>query len=295
MLENQNVSAFLQWDTVPDLKDPIMVVGFHGWSDAGSVSSDTLVYLNDTQQPQVVASLSEEPFINYALDRPLAEIRAGLIRRIEPMEAKIKCWVNPEPNHDLILFLGKEPHYRWLFYSSVLVEAMRRLRVTRVFTIGGVQDTISHSASPVMSIVGSSDSTMTEITSLDAGIQRADYEGPISIHTTILRACSDAGIPAVSLWGHVPAYLQKNPRQVSRMVNVLNRSVGMECPVEVLTRQSIEMDRKIDEALAKDPNLRQFVESIEGRDESLSPSRGEDNIIRLNDFLRRDSSKDPQS
>jgi proteasome assembly chaperone (PAC2) family protein len=295
MFENKNYSAFLQWERIPDLKDPVMVVGFHGWSDAGNVSSDTLVYLNDTQQPQNLASLSEEPFINYALDRPLAEIQEGVVRQVEPMEAKIKYWVNPEPNHDLILFLGKEPHYRWLVYSSLLVDVMRRLRVTQLFTIGGVQDTISHSASPVMSIVGSSDSAIEEIINLDAGIQLANYEGPISIHTCILQACSDEGISAVSLWGHVPAYLQKNPRQVSRMVNILNRSVGMECPVEVLTRKSIELDRRIDEALAKDPNLRQFVESIEGRDESLSRSKGEDNIIRLNDFLRRDSNKDPQS
>ncbi|MBI5248783.1 MAG: hypothetical protein HY912_04750, partial [Desulfomonile tiedjei] len=70
------------------------------------------------------------------------------------------------------------------------------------------------------------------------------------------------------------------------------RLVGMRCPLDILEQKSMELDRKINEALSKDPNLKQFVESIEGN-RPRGDSTSEDNIIRLNDFLKRDHPKEP--
>jgi hypothetical protein len=77
------------------------------------------------------------------------------------------------------------------------------------------------------------------------------------------------------------------------MVDVLNDAVGMECPTEDLNRKSIELDRKVDEILGRDPNLKQFVESIEEHEDSITSEKAHDNIIRLNDFIRRDSHREP--
>jgi len=128
---------------------------------------------------------------------------------------------------------------------------------------------------------------------VDGTIQLAQYHGPISIHSCLVKRCMEAGVEAVSLWGHVPAYLQKNPRVVTRIVTILNRAVGMECPVETLRHQSVELDRKLQEALSRDPNLRQLVESLEN-EEPGEKSPGEEKVIRLNDFVRRDVRKDPE-
>ncbi len=100
---------------------------------------------------------------------------------------------------------------------------------------------------------------------------------------------------AATLWGHVPAYLQRSPRVVYKLITILNKAVGMKCPVQILRQQSIELDRKISEALAKDPGLRQFVESIEEKRSQKEPSSSDDKIIHMNDFLRRDPKKDPEA
>lgn len=295
MWDRVDYPKYLRWDAIPELKDPIMVLGFHGWSDAGNISSDTLQYVTQTQRAQSIGSLSDEPFINFTLDRPLAEVKDGLIRHVDPMVTKLQCWINGTGNHDVVFMLGKEPHFNWFLYSGLLLYAMRRLGVTRCFTIGGVQDTISHSSNPVISVVASSPKEIEEVMDIEPGIQPAEYSGPISIHSSVLNACMEEDMPAVSLWGHVPAYLQKNPRQVARMVKIINKTADMDCPVDILMKKSIELDRKIDEALAKDPNLKQFVETIEGKQESGIESDREDKIVRLNDFLRRDSHRDPDS
>ena len=76
------------------------------------------------------------------------------------------------------------------------------------------------------------------------------------------------------------------------MITILNQAVGMKCPVDALRQKSIEMDRKIDEALGRDPSLKQFVETIEQK-EDTETSSGDDKVIRLNHFVRRDK-KDPE-
>jgi proteasome assembly chaperone (PAC2) family protein len=269
-----------------------MVAGFHGWSNAGNVSTDTLHYLRDCLHPTPVATLSDEGFVNYTVDRPVARISGGAIEEMDPTEGQFSAWINTEGDRDLVLFLGKEPHFHWVEYSRIFVEIMRRLNVARVYTIGGVQDTISHSSPVVVTIVGSFPHVMAESLEIEQSLRPADYHGPVSIHSFLVKSCMESGIEALSLWGHVPAYLQRSPRLVAKMVTVLNRAAGMECPVDALRQKSIELDRKIDEALGRDPGLKQFVETMEQK-EDMETSSGDEKVIRLNQFLRRDK-KDPE-
>jgi proteasome assembly chaperone (PAC2) family protein len=285
--------SYIEWGNVPELRTPVLIAGFLGWSDAGSVSTDTIQYLIEALQPIEVATVSDEPFVIYTLDRPVAQIEDGIIHELEPMSSGLHAWTNPAAGRDVVLFLGKEPHHCWLTYSSVVLDIVRKLHVKQLYTIGGVQDTISHSAPPIVTVVGSSPPMVERALKFDVQVRAADYYGPISIHSCLIKACMEAGIDALSLWGHVPAYLQKNPRVVSKLVSILNKAVGMQCPVDILVQKSIELDRKINEALAKDPNLKDLVERIEEKDDSRSPSAAGDKVIRLNDFLRRDPHKDP--
>jgi proteasome assembly chaperone (PAC2) family protein len=286
-----SISSHFSWTCIPELRNPYLVVGFHGWSNAGSVSSDTLQYLKESLQPTLVATLSDEGFVNFSVDRPVARISGGTILEIEPMAGQFFAWTNADGERDLLIFLGKEPHFNWMAYSRIFVEFMHHLNVGRLYTIGGVQDTVSHASPVLVTMVGSFPHVAAEYAKTEHGLRPAEYHGPISIHSYLVKTCMDAGIEALSLWGHVPAYLQRSPRLVARMVSILNDAVGMECPVDALRQKAIELDRKIDEALGRDPGLKQFVETIEQKEDSETSSSDE-NVIRLNQFLRRDK-KDP--
>ena len=287
-------SSHLNWLQVPQLRDPYLVAGFYGWSNAGSVSTDTLRYLKEAAEPITFASLSDEGFLNYSLDRPIAHIQDGVILDMEPPETEVAYWTNPEGDQDVILLLGKEPHVHWIEYAENVLEIATRLRVARLYTIGGVQDTVSHLAPPVISVVASTTGVLESTLRFDKVIRPADYHGPVSIHSFLIKFCREAGLEAASLWGHVPAYLQRSPRVVYKLITILNKAVGMKCPVQILRQQSIELDRKIGEALAKDPSLRQFVESLEEKRSGDDASSSDDKIIHMNDFLRRDPRKDPE-
>jgi proteasome assembly chaperone (PAC2) family protein len=281
--------ASIQWeDNVGELRDPYLVVGFLGWSDAGAISSDTLHYLTDVLRPRRVATISCEPFLNYTLERPVAQIEDGIIHDVESPVIEINVWKNPEGDHDVVLMLGKEPHYAWMTFTSTVAAVMEQLGVKHLFTVGGVQDAISHTALPTVSVVGSSPEAVERAVQLDDSVQTADYYGPISIHSCLVRTCMELGIQAISLWGHTPTYLQKNPRLVARIVELVARAIGFKCTVGPLRQKAAELDRKISEALARDPDLRQLVEAIEEKHRARRDPNGDDNIIRLNDFVRRD-------
>ncbi len=285
--------AYIRWDHTPELNHPYCVVGYHGWSNAGSVATDTIDHLWEQLRPEVFAGLNHEPFLNFTLDRPIVSVQSGLLQSPAPIEADIACWKNPNGDHDLVLIGAREPHFNWMLYGRVLVDLLSRAGVVRVYTLGGVQDTISHAIAPIISVVASRTPVLVETLATNTSLRAADYEGPGSIHSYVVHAASIQGMDAISLWGHVPPYLQNNPRVVARMVDVLNDAVGMECPTEDLNRKSIELDRKVDEILGRDPNLKQFVESIEEHEDSITSEKAHDNIIRLNDFIRRDSHREP--
>lgn len=287
-------ASHLSWDHKPELKEPYAVAGFHGWSNAGSVSSDTLEHLIAEIKPTVFATISHEPFIDYALDRPVAEIENGLIHEMEPQYVELQYWKNTKGLHDVVFLLAKEPHYGWLGYSQIILDVMTELGVKRLYTVGGVQDNISHTAPLLISVVASSPAMIAETVRPEFGLRAAEYYGPISIHSLLVKTCGEAGIDCVSYWGHVPAYLQKNPRLVARLITLFNEAVGMRCPVQALKQKALELDKRLHEALLRDPNLRRFVETVEPEGGSDEEPTDSEKVIRLNDFLHRGSHDDPK-
>ncbi len=286
------MSSNLKWLEVPELRDPYFIAGFYGWSNAGNVSSDTVAYLKEFLQPRAFATLSGEAFVNFTLDRPVGHIEDGIVLHLESLTTELMYWTNSEGERDLVLLLDKEPHANWWTYAGIIGDVVQALGVKRLYTLGGVQDTMSHSAPALVSVVGSSPYVVDGAVRLDEGIEAANYYGPVSIHSYLVKTSVAAGIEAVSLWGHVPAYLQRSPKVVAKLVTILNKAVGMNCPIQILQQQSVDLDRKINEAIARDPSLRQMVESVEDQKRTMESSSSGDKVIRLNDFLRRDLNKD---
>ncbi len=291
-MNQASISSKLTWLEKPDLREPYLIVGFYGWSNAGNVSSDTVAHLQESLKPRAFATLNDEEFINHALNRPIGHIENGIVLHLESLTTELSYWNNLEGDRDIALFLGKEPHTNWRGYAQIILELIRKLSIKRLYTVGGVQDTISHSAPVLISVVGSSSHLVNGIIKSSGGIEPANYYGPVSIHSYLVKMSIDEGIDAISLWGHVPAYLQRSPRVVKKLVSILNKAVGMNCPTQSLQQQSMDLDRKINEAIAKDPSLREMIDSIEDKKSVDEPSSNGNKVIRLNDFLHRDPNKD---
>ena len=95
---------------------------------------------------------------------------------------------------------------RWRRFCAELVGAFGDLNAEMVVLLGALLADSPHTR-PVPVTTGASDP------GLAAGLRASpsDYKGPTGITGVLQHECTEAGIPAVSLWAAVPHYVAQPP------------------------------------------------------------------------------------
>src|SRR5207302_8764270 len=101
----------------------------------------------------------------------------------------------PRAPRDLVLVQGVEPALRWKAFCSHIVDLAEALGVQLVVTLGALLADVPHSRPVAMTGHASDPSLMTRL-----GIHTSSYEGPTGIVGVLHSACSEAGLPSVTLW-----------------------------------------------------------------------------------------------
>ncbi|MFZ9602196.1 MAG: PAC2 family protein, partial [Ilumatobacteraceae bacterium] len=58
------------WDAVPNLRDPVLVIALRGWFDAAGAATAALEWCLDDRAVTVVASIDPDPFFDFTHERP---------------------------------------------------------------------------------------------------------------------------------------------------------------------------------------------------------------------------------
>jgi proteasome assembly chaperone (PAC2) family protein len=132
---------------------------------------------------------------------------------------------------------------------------------------------------------------------IQAGLGLTEYSGPISIHTFILDAAKKRNLKAISLWGHVPHYLQA--RNVKVVCSVLKRLMDLtkiEIDLSELEKVGDYFDQQVNHLVEEDPKLKEVISKLEevykraekipwppGREEGVK----EDKVVYIQAFLKR--------
>lgn len=277
----------------PVLNQPYLIAGFEGWPNAAEVSSFCLQHLIDLLKAKKFASIPTEPFCQISSNRPVAIIKEG--RLLELNLPHNHFYYSSDPmGRDLILFSGIEPHLRWDLFSDLFLGLCQRFGVCRLFTLGGTYDYIPHTHPTVVSALFNQEELREGI--LSAGLNLTEYTGPISIHTFLLEAARKRGLPAISLWGHAPQYLQaRNIKVVYGVLKKLNALMGLEMDLSRLESASNYFECQIDDLVQKDPKLQEIIQRLEeayqksGRAFSFGKKEEskEDKVVYIQAFLRR--------
>lgn len=72
----------IELDDLPELRDPLMIVAFEGWNDAGEAASDAVAHLTVMWDAEAVAALDPEDYYDFQVNRPRAILDDGQ-RRIQ--------------------------------------------------------------------------------------------------------------------------------------------------------------------------------------------------------------------
>jgi proteasome assembly chaperone (PAC2) family protein len=261
----------LRWERRPDgLRAPALVCAFKGWNDAGEAATSAVSFMGASLEAARFATIDPEQFVDFQATRPQVKLVEGHTRAIEWPEWEVYEARVPRAPRDLVILTGPEPSYRWREFCAQVVELSEAIGVQLVVTLGALLADVPHSR-PVAVTAFASDPGLVE----RLGLQPPTYEGPTGIVGVLQNACSEAGMPAASLWAAVPHYVAvaPNPKGALAILRRLESLVGVTVDASELESAAADYERQVSRAVELDPEVQAFVERLErAADEEEGPT-----------------------
>ena len=261
-------------------KDPIMVIAFAGWNDAGGASTWAIRSLIEKTIATEILTFDSEEFYDFSRERPTVHLDG---------ESRFLSWpkntISLSNDGSLLLMEGVEPQLNWkTFTQNILAEAQNH-NVSMIITLGSLLAEVPHSR-PVL-IHGVSENTEINRT---YGLQTSSYEGPTGIIGVINQLSTDAGIPNMSFWATVPNYVAgaESPKAALALIEKLKTTLNLSLNTTDLEIASSAYERQINQIIEGDPDTSKYVDELEdnydaGDYEVASP---EDFVKDVENFLR---------
>lgn len=276
--------AGLQWIDRPVLSDPVALLAFAGWGDAGESASQAAITFLEELDSELVAIIDPDDHFDFQVRRPVVEIDSSGTRSILWPENELHVVRGGE--RDLVVVLGEEPHYRWKAFTANVVEALRTLGVGQAVSVGAFIGQVAHTL-PVP-LIGSSNRPDRLA---GHGLLPSGYEGPTGILGVLTQALGHAGIDVVSVWAAVPHYLsnQEYPPATEALAIKASELLGISITIDELTLATRQFLSTVDEAIAANSDLVRYVQRLEEEADQDDLEGTVQLVEEIEDFLRDQS------
>lgn len=273
-----------QW---PVLRDPVLIVAFAGWNDAGQAATQAVKHLQRTWRAQEFASIDPETFYDFTETRPLVEMTVGGERSIRWPRNRFFAAQLPSQERDAVLLIGNEPQLRWRTFCSHIMEVAGRVHASTLVAVGALLADVPHTMPPV--ITGSAWGPQSAGALQRVQARVSSYEGPTGIVGVLTDAWKITGRPGYSLWGSAPHYISAspNPQVALALVRSVATLLQMRVPVDLLATEAEAFTHRVDEALADNEEARDYVRLLEEQHaHGEPPPAGPELLSELEEFLR---------
>ena len=274
-------------DELPVLRTPTLLMAFAGWNDASSAATTAASFIAQEMGGRRFARINSDIFYNFQDMRPLVTLDERGMRKITwPANAFYACRT-PNLDHDLVVFLGVEPHLQWNHFTRLILHMVRQLDVRVAVTLGALLADVYHGAK--VRITGSS--TNAEL-GTRLGLRASRYEGPTGIVGILNNLFRDENLPAVSVWANTPHYVNvsPNPKAALALIERMSDFLSLAFDVSSLVSGAREFEEKVNQALASNQAVRDYVEQLRLRSsEEEEPGElpsGEELARELERYLR---------
>ena len=282
----------IELDGVPELIDPVMILAFEGWNDAGDAASDALTHLADVWSARPIGELDPEEFYDFQVNRPHVVIGDDGARTIRWPATRVTIARVPGAGRDAVLVHGVEPSMRWRSFCNELLVLAADLGVEMVVTLGALLADTPHTRPiPVTGTV--TDPALATTLNLET----SHYEGPTGIVGVLQAACGRIGLPAVSVWAAVPHYVATppSPKATLALLRRIEDLLDVTVPLGELPEDARAGERGVDELAAEDAEIGEYVQTLEqARDTADLPEASGDAIAEeFERYLRRRTDEGP--
>ena len=269
----------LIWERRPAFERPVIVAAFRGWNDAGRAASGAVTHLRESWEAERFASIDPEEFFDFQATRPEVRLVDGETREIEwPANELLLARAG---GRDVILLDGTEPNTRWRTFCGAVASVARDSSAERFLALGAFLADVPH-RSPVP-LIGS---LIDPVERDRLGLLPSNYEGPTGITGVISSTLSAEGLRSESLWAAVPHYApDDDPKAALALARTAASVLGVSADLSELFPAADEWEREVDEVVAGNDNLTQYVSELEEAEASEAPS-GDEIAAEVERFLR---------
>jgi len=273
----------VDWARRPELRQPVALLAFSGWGDAGEASTSAAEHLIATLEGDAFARIDPDEFFDFQTRRPEVELIDGGVRSLNWPRNEFHALHHADG--DLVVLLGEEPQLRWRQFGDAVTGVLAEVGVRRVLLLGAFLGQVPHTLQ--VPLVGSS----PDPDLLGAhGVGSSKYEGPTGIVGILTQQLAEQGFTSMSVWAAVPHYLssQTYPPAVYALVRKSLSILGLSLDTTDLAADAAEFRLSVDAALATNEELSQYVKKLEAAvtDEDATIDPGSDLVEEIERFLR---------
>ena len=250
----------MHWERRPKLRRPALVCSFKGWNDAAESATTALGFMASRFGAERFGAIDPEEFFDFQVTRPTVRLTEGVTRVIEWPELELSSARPAEGKRDVVFLTGAEPNLRWKTFSTTVVDVARELGVDMVVSLGALLADVPHTR-PVQITGIAADAALSE----RLGFTATRYEGPTGIVGVVQDAATKAGMLAASLWAPVPHYVATvpSPKATLALLGRLQDLLEVSIDMTDLEEAAVDYERRLDEAVASEPEVRMLVERLE--------------------------------
>ena len=278
----------------PNLNDCVVIAAWAGWPDAAESATRAVKELSRQLKAVKFATIDPEEFYVFTEHRPSIANRSGGRRVLEWPSNEIFYFKPTDGDRGILLIVGEEPDLRWRSYTGYIASVAKANNASLLITVGALLDSVPHTRPP--RVMGTTTNDGVPAGYPEVKYPRPNYEGPSGITSATIDAFSQRDIPAISIWGHAPHYLQVtyNPTITIAILKELQKFIPVPLEFDALEEQAKEFDENLEKALEGQKELASYVLKLEERfdseEEARSSPEPRELMAELEAFLRQERS-----
>jgi proteasome assembly chaperone (PAC2) family protein len=245
-----------------ELNNPILILSFYGWSDAGYAASSAIRYLIKNSKANKIAKIDSENFMNFSQTRPKVLMKNNK-RYIQWPDSSFYGLKRPNHKNDLLLFLGHEPNFSWKNFFDTAYEYCKKHNIIAAVSLGALLAEVSHKDET--KIFGNSNNPVLSEEIIFPLTSTNTYEGPTGMTGLFTSNLATSNLPHGSIWANIPYYLNSitNPKATEAILKQLDIILNLELDLDEINKLSSKFNNYLEGILKSHPDITQINDKLE--------------------------------
>ena len=256
------MSELLRWQVRPQLRDPLLVLSFEGWNDAGESATTAARYLAEQVGAAPLADIDPELFFDFTVRRPIVRIDDGVVADFEWPASRFQ-YAACDESHEIVIGTAIEPHLRWRLYADQILELVEALQVKRCVMFGAYLADVLYSRPVAITAVASDASLIGR-----HGLEGSGYEGPTGVVGMLGYLLKQRSVDFIALWAGLPHYIHvaPNPRGALALLERAEPILDVRLDLDPLRTAARECEEQMSQTVSGDPELAEYVRELKRRE-----------------------------